>query len=231
MSKRLDSLDAAHAIYNRNAIEGEDILQVEKWLQRGVLRGEKRGGDWFTTEEDVADFMARRAAAIRRKKWEKRRKNGPQHLPAATFACLQANFDDIDRKKDDLADSYRSVLKDYFLAVIRRRNLRHASRSWKYSVLLGQAAFIAAAVLLLFWSFGFNQQDSPEHRAIRSWVAAKHPEDHGVRDIEPLAEQSRDDETVFSVKYYYRSKNRGRVHTEQYFVYKNHQIVDVKSDL
>ncbi len=225
MSKTLTVRQAAQVIFGRETVRDEHVRQVRFWLDKGDLEGCWSRHDWRVTEDAIACFMAAKAA------------ESSFRMPATTKP-VPATSPSVSREREargQLSTTYRDALTNYFLAVVMRRRDRCASANWKRAVLFGQILFVALVMCLFIASlssFGISFPSSPESEKIEGWLEAKFG--GGGARLEEIGKPLTDDRAgnvVIRVKYSYESKHRGRIHTEQFFVLRAGEIVDVTSEL
>lgn len=214
MRQRLTIVEATRLIFRGRASESEHVRHVEKWLEQGVLDGQRVGSKWYTSRDAIARFLARRTLD------EFHDEDGDEQRHAALRYSA----------KGELITVYRQVLKDYFLAVLMRRRVSRIGRYWRQAVLVGQAALVVSVGGGVLCVSLLLMRPAPiEHRAIDQWLAETYQDDFNVEQISAPMEND-DVGKVFLVKYRYSSKHRGQIHTEQYFVVRDGKVIDVSSE-
>ncbi len=214
--QRLDAKEAARIIYGTQEPDLRQVGQVRAMILRGVIQGSE-DGRWTTTDA-VADFLA--AANLRRETERNRR-------AAASGQPLPRDGSPSQR---DYRSAYREVLKEYFLAVIRRRDRRQYSRSFQRAVLVGQIALLIGMVAvgaLVFYTVR-KAPDPHELAAVRQWLEQNTDRHQIVQWY--LPEPASDGQGLsIRVVYEYAKVSPKTIRTDRIFVIEGGQVVSVKS--
>lgn len=217
MRQRLTIAEAAALIFRGRTIQRGHLKHIEKWLVQDELDGQCVDGKWYTSRDAIARFLARRSLDDLGESADPTANVGLYTLPHYSA-------------QGEMVGVYRQVLKDYFLAVLMRRQANRLGSYFNRAVLAGQIGIIAFVVgTILFAVLTMTRPAPVEHRAIEQWLAASYEEGFTLVAIGEPIEDS-DSEQVYLVKYSYPSKNRGKISTEQYFVVRNGEVVDVASE-
>jgi hypothetical protein len=208
---------AARLIFRRRTVDDTHRRQVVQWLTRGEIRGELHGKTWYTTEHDVAEWIVQKTIPDQQE--ESPEVTGQ---PVASRAIPQS----------ELVRIYRESLTDYLLGVFLRRRKRDATLGWRRAVLVGQTTFVALVALsLLVMVVQFVQPAPVEQRAIERWLAQNYTEGYAVVSISDPLSSSSEQRQVIPVTFSYKSRNRGKIQTVQYFVLQDEEVISVDSEL
>ncbi len=155
---RLTVEHAARVIYGTQQPDFRQVGQVRAMILRGVIRGSEDGR--WTTAEAVAEYLA--AANLRQRSAETERRAACGDTPAPRGSSLQRQY----------RTEYRAALKDYFLAVIYRRDRRRYSRPFQRAVVAGQLVLLAGMLALVALAFFLLRPapEPPELAAVRAWL-------------------------------------------------------------
>ncbi len=213
---RIGVEEAARIIYGAKEPDWRQVGQVRAMILRGTIRGSEDGR--WTTAEAVAEYLA--AANLRRRSAERdRRAAGGEGVPS--------HRSPLERK---YRSDYRHVLKEYFLAVIYRRDRRGYSRPFQRAVLAGQIALLAgiAALLTVFFLGLRPTPEPPEMAAVRAWLEENTDRYHIIRwhPPEPTADGGG---STIRVIYDYAQGSRKTIQTHRVFVIHGNRVTAVES--
>jgi len=205
--KRLNIKRAAGLIFRTAKPTAEQMQRVAEWIAQGELAGDSRG----TTAAAVADFIARSALD--------RRNSGSRAAAARRHSAAHA---------EEMHDLYRQTLKQYFLAVLLRRKVHHASKRFRRAVLAGQIGLLLASLLLILASFRtFFPPLAPERAAVVEWLEAN-VEDYRLIKFHPTKYDENGNARVW-VEYHYRTPQGRGVDTRRGFTIAGDRVVAVDS--
>ena len=132
------------------------------------------------------------------------------------------------RGEAQLRTVYTEVLRDYFSAIVFRRNAQRAGKMFRRSVVVGQAflliciAFVATSTIRHFWA-----GPTPEQAAIQAWIERDAGKHSILRWHGPLRHE---EGVAMQVRYRYFSSGRKGIETERQFILSGGQVVRVDSD-
>ena len=223
--RRLSIDEAAQLIYHTRQPTQVQLDKVRLKLLKGILRGNSRGS--WVASESVAAYMAARVVT------------GQANLQGKNSA-EQGNTEGINRagpsamsdrrQSRELSRTYRSSLRDYFAAVIRRRRPEHATAAFDRAVLIGQIAFVVVPLLFAVISYSRLTAPPPERAAVKQWIAKNHKE-YQVVEWFPPHPQADGAGSSIRVKYRYFTKFRKAIVTERTFIVRDgHAALDASSD-
>jgi hypothetical protein len=213
---RLTAEDAARAIYGTQEPDFRQVGQVRAMILRGVIRGSEDGR--WTTADAVAEYLA--SANLRRLSAETQRRASDGETPSQRGSSLQRQY----------RTDYRAALKDYFLAVIYRRDRRRYSRPFQRAVVAGQLVLLAGMVALIALAYFslLPTAEPPELAAVRAWL-----EDNTTRYSilqwrapQPAAEG---EGSSIRVIYEYAQGSPKTIRTDRTFVIEGGRVVSVES--
>jgi hypothetical protein len=213
--QRISFKQAAALIYRAASPSPDQVRRVAELVAHGELDGTTRG----TTMDAVAAFMANssidRAAGV---------------VKSAPHAGMRAANADHAKHREPLDRVYRETLKDYFLALIFRRKVSRASKTFQRAVLAGQIfilLLIAAAVV--FTSRTVFTPLSPERAAVVRWLQETYPEHRVNQWHSPAA--GGDGQVRMRVEFRYVPPGRRGVDTVRVFTVVDGQVVSVDSEI
>jgi hypothetical protein len=223
--RRLDLREAARIIYRTAdpTPQQEDALRRE--LARGHLQG-SRDGRW-TTPQAVAEYLAGRT--YERHAPQRGRTAVPTgFVPVRRVTDAGAKHPGGVRSNDTLVTLYHDLLRDYFLAVLRRRKQHRRSKLFERAVVAGQVACLL--LLLGMFAFGLRVAQSlrqpQEQAAVERWIA-KTTSDFDVIRWQPT-EPTRDGSGVIvRVQYQYYSPSRKRIVTDRAFEVQGDRVTEL----
>ncbi|MDX1947274.1 MAG: hypothetical protein SFU86_17870 [Pirellulaceae bacterium] len=157
----ISAVEAARRIYNTPQPTTEQVGRTVEKIEAGTLPRGPRGG-MTTTAEAFAEYMARREAA---------RTGAHLRTPGAAGEPVPV------KHAAKFNPFYRGVLKDYFLAVVLRRDMAHRSPVFQRLVLAGQAVLLVAIISLMITGAATAMRVRalpPEQQAVQTWLAGKY---------------------------------------------------------
>lgn len=223
----LTPLDVAEIWFGTRSPSAEQLRKVLARMQSGALslnNPEAPPARWTTTEEALAKFLASRRAskdALGRSVAQ----GGPSSHARATQAMADAHR--LHHKNAMLRGAYRGVWREYFLAVMVRRRVPHASRAFERAVVGGQLLAVAIIGIMVAGALGAWSPARPrEERLIADHLAVQHGWHQVAHWHPPLTdEQGR---RLVRVEYRYRDGDSGRViHTDRSFLVGTDGVAEV----
>jgi hypothetical protein len=213
---RLNAEEAARIIYGTQEPDWRQVGQVRAMILRGVIQGSKDGR--WTTADAVAEYLA--AANLHRGAERNRR-------AAASGQSLPRDGSPSQR---EYRSTYRDVLKEYFLAVIRRRDRRQYSRSFQGAILAGQIALLIGLVTVGALVFhAVRKVPEPQELAtVRQWLE-QNTDRHQI--VQWYAPEPVADGQGLSIRvvYEYAKVSPKTIRTDRVFVIEGGQVVSVES--
>jgi hypothetical protein len=221
-NRRLDVREAARILYKTPDPTPQQVDAVRRELARGSLAG-NRDGLW-TTNQAVADYLAGRTH-------ERRAMGGGRGDPTGGFVPVPsrpaagAGRTGGIRSNDTLVTLYQDLLRDYFLAVLRRQKQQRRSKFFERAVVAGQVACLL--MLLGVFVFGLKVAQSmrqpPEQVAVERWIAENSGDYHVIRwyPTEPARDGGG---AIVRVEYQYYSPSRKGITTDRSFEVRGDQV-------
>jgi hypothetical protein len=213
---RISVEEAARIVYGAQQPDWRQVGQVRALILRGTIRGSEDGR--WTTAEAVAEYLA--TANLRRRSAERdRRAAGGEGLPSHR-SPLQRKY----------RSDYRDVLKEYFLAVIRRRDRRGYSRPFQRAVLAGQIVLLAgiAALLTVFFFSLRPAPEPPELAVVRAWLDENTDRYRIIQWYPPESAADGQGSTI-RVIYDYAETSPKTIQTDRVFVIHGSRVTSVES--
>ena len=207
--RKLTIEQAAKVIYQVAEPSPQQVGAVADLIARGLLEGTRKG-HWATTADSVARYMA--TATLNRKSAGHNRR-------------MEGNARATGIESRTLRPVYRELLKDYFLAVIRRRDTKRRTKAFQHAVLVGQMAAVALIVAVfafVWWTAGGTPPPS-ELAAVEAWLE-ENTDRYKIHDWFPPQQSSGGSSTI-RVKYEYSANNPRRVQTDREFVVQDGKVV------
>lgn len=186
---RLSIEEAARLIFNTSQPDYRQVGQVRQLIVQGVLKGDQ-SGRWSTSSQAVAAFLTSRSQQHRLRE-EKAKPTGRIH-------------------KSDLQPLYSDILKDYFMAVIRRRDVTGASRRFRNAVIAGQVVLLLG-ILGLLWSVYRTVGPTPwtsEQSAVVQHLELQHGP---INVVEWFPQEQTDQGARVRLRFQYRTEGSGKV--------------------
>ncbi|MCA9247839.1 MAG: hypothetical protein KDA42_12005 [Planctomycetales bacterium] len=216
-SKVLGVRDIASVLFATQNPSERELRAVEAQFAAGRLHGQCVGAGaarrWITTPRHLANYMASTAY------------NRQLQAAGKAVGAGVAN--------SALCSSYRSVLSDYFQALIFRR--RHARRDKRFQVIVvaGQATVVVAAFVLAILSLRpiLPPTLTAEQATIFDWGAQRYARFEVIKFYQP-ENSDEADRTVrcIRVRYRYFRETRGKgIETDRVFRLRGDEIVSVDS--
>ena len=208
--------EVASILFSTKQPQGRELRWVESQFLSGRLRGSRSGEGcktkWTTNSQQLAAFMASESYSRQ------------LELRGEAVACSQ-------NRGDPLTRSYRSLLTDYFQAVVMRRRFELRDKRFKRLVTCGQIAIVLAVGLAASASVRqlLPVTISAEQQQIETWIATHHARYH-VEDIAKLPADSAESAMVFRVRYRYFKSGNKAINTDRLFKIRDNQIVAVESN-
>jgi hypothetical protein len=210
----LNAEEAARIIYGTCEPDLRQVGQVRVMILRGVIRGSEDGR--WTTADAVAEYLA---VANLHQGAERSRRAAASGQPRNRSPSQRA-----------YRSAYRQVLKEYFLAVIRRRDRRRYSRSFQRAVLVGQLALligmVAAAGLIVCT---VPKVPEPQELAVvRQWLE-QNTDRHQIVRWHPPQPAAEGPGVSIRVVYEYAKVSPKTIRTDRIFLIQEGRIVSVES--
>jgi hypothetical protein len=208
--------DAARIIYGTQQPDFRQVGQVRAMILRGVIRGSEDGR--WTTAEAVAEYLA--AANLRQRAAETERRASGGEAPVPRGSSLQRQY----------RTDYRAALRDYFLAVIYRRDRRRYSRPFQRAVVAGQIVLLAGMLALVALAF-YSLRPVAEPReltAVRAWLKDNTTHYH-ITQWHPPQPTADGERSSIRVIYEYSQTSRKTIRTDRVFVIEGSRVVSVES--
>jgi len=225
MPSKLSLQQAAAMITGSKSPTAQDVLQVKRLIRQGSLqadRSHRETNRWTTTDVWVAEFMARRRFRMGMAEREQESQQA---------GARRAKSHDPLREKS-LHAVYQEVLRDYFLAVIFRRDRSRHGTWFQGAVIAGQLAVLLLVAAGCVGAFrGVFQAAPAEHIAIQAWLEQNYEGRVQIVKVDPPAANPQGNGVLVRAEYWYSTLNRGRVHSEQYFIIQGDRVVSVESEL
>ncbi len=210
--RKLTIEQAACLIFQTENPSPKQVGAVADLIARGSLEGERQG-HWSTSTEAVAKYMA--AASMHKK--HAAHAGRPSPPSAAETARSGGN---------SLQPVYRDLLKDYFLAVLRRRSSQRKSQSFDRAVLGGQIVLVVGILTLfvwLAWTAGGPAKPA-ELLVVERWLE-ENMDFYRIDQWFP-PEPSGGGASRIRVRYEYSFGNRKRVQTDRVFTIQDGQVAN-----
>ena len=220
----LSDVEAARAMYGTKDPTEQQVNQVRLRIARGVLDRSSKGG-WTTTGRAVADFLAKAAV-------QKRDGQAVSPAAAAKAAVKQNQMAAAARRARDAGNMdgfYRDLLRDYFLAVVRRRKTRRDSTTFDRAVLCGQILVLCLPILLVY--SGYQQVIAltapPEHAAVQAWLD-ENTASHKVVEWGAVVDYEEGTGRQLRVRYKYKGLGSNKsILTDRMFVVGDGRVIHV----
>lgn len=224
-------IEAARRIYNSAAPTPEQVGRVVQKIESGTLARSERGG-LTTTLEAVADYMARREAGrgqAAKHATEIGRKAAGEPEKAPKKHLLQTAAGQVNSVGAPLSVVYRELMRDYFLAVLLRRKIKHRSQAFHRVASASQALLLVAVMALVAFASvrAIRSTIMPaDHQAIHAWVHGRHA-DANIVKIVPLAEPA----GAYRVEYTYAIRGKRTIQTSMILSLEDRRVVRFTSEL
>lgn len=223
--RRLDVRQAARIIFKTAEPTPQQVETVRRELVRGSLKG-SRDGHW-TTPQAVATYLAGRT-------YDRRDLGGGRAAASSGFVTVGKAADagakrpDGVRSNDTLVTLYQELLRDYFLAVLRRRKQHHRSQFFARAVVVGQIACLLVLLGLFLFSLRVAQtlRQPPEQAAVERWIA-EHSQDYQVLRWYPTELTPDGSGALVRVEYQYYAPSRKRIVTNRAFEVQGDQVIEM----
>lgn len=193
---------AAKLIYSTASPSSSQVEKIKEKIERGALRRSQRGG-LTTTTDAVAEYMARHTEAAGKINNRKRAIEVHGH-----------------------PDSYRDVLKDYFLAVLLQRTERRRSSLFKGTVLAMQIALVLLPLVVFYVSYQDSLAaliKSPERAAVETWLSTE----FDAFEIESFQPTMQGEDEVIRVEFWYSQQGSKRIQSLRLFTVEGDQVTNV----
>jgi hypothetical protein len=214
----IDAEEAARIIYNTREPDPRQVGQVRAMILRGVIHGSEDGR--WTTVTAVAEFLAAVTLRQRSAGRDDRR----------TAAARAGDAPQRSSREREYRSAYRESLKEYFLAVIYRRDRRQFSKPFQRAVIVGQIGLLALIMTVLVAILvGLRpQREPPELTVVRAWIK-KDAKSYEIIRWYPPHPSTGGDGTSIRVIYEYSDTGRKTIHTDRVFVISENQVTAVSS--
>ncbi len=228
--RRLTPLDVAEIWFGTRSPSADQLRKVLARMQSGALAltdASAPPARWTTTEQALATFLAARRAS----KDAVRRGNGaagPSASDPVPTTLADAHL--LHHKNSMLRGAYRNVWSDYFLAVMIRRRVPHASRAFGRAVIAGQLIVVAIIAFMVVEATGAWAPGRPiEQQLVDDHLTTQH-DWHQVEQWHP-PEKDNEGRQVVRVEYRYRDGDSSRVvSTDRRFTVGTDHVTEVFSE-
>lgn len=214
--RRLSLEEAAELIFSTSSPTPEQVVRVRNLIVKGVLVGNTTGRG-TTSAEAVAQYLA--AASLNKPKAQRK---GDKASSADDDAARRARAGER-----DLRPVYSDLMKDYFLAVVRKKDARRRSAGFQRAVLLGQVLAVGLVFVLIVGLVTGGMGGPSEIKAVESYLAANHQEAK-IESWSP-PKPAAPGVTLIHVKYSYLNQSGEREVAESVFSVQNDEVVSVTS--
>jgi hypothetical protein len=149
-------------------------------------------------------------------------------LPVGRVPDAPANRPGGVRSNDTLVTLYQELMRDYVLAVLRRRKQQHRSKLFDRAVVAGQVAclLMLLGVFVLGLRTARSLRQPPEQAAVERWIAA-HNGDFQVLRWDPAEPAEGGRGVIVRVAYQYYSPSRKRIVTSRVFEVQGDRVWEV----
>lgn len=158
--RRISLEEAAKIMFQTAEPTPQQILKIKSLIERGALAGNTQGR-WTTSPESVARYLA--MAAMHKN--ESGGKKGGQLERTSRQRTSEAHIRPL----------YSDMLKDYFLAVLRRRDARRRSKVFHRAVRAGQLVGITLILGLCFWIVSASSEPPVEFDVVEAYLTKTNP--------------------------------------------------------
>ncbi len=211
---QLTAQGVAKILFSTPAPSSSQVQDVLSLFASGRLKGQRvvsgQTTSWTTTSAAVAAYMAQ--ASYRRQ--------------------LATRGSKSTIREADLGHCYRSLLQDYFQAVVfrRRAQSRRYNNGWfRGSVVAGQAVLVAFVFTITVFSIGwFSPGPSAEQVAIECWISQR-ADRYQITRWHEACDTGQDRTKAIRVEYRYSHNNRHGVHTDRTFLICDNEVLSVDS--
>jgi hypothetical protein len=219
-SRRLSIDDAARLIYQTSRPSARQLSKVRHTVARGVLQGSLEG-NWVTTSS-VASYLAARVVKSSADRSRRSGRTDAGRDAPATSARI------ADMADGELPRVYRHILRDYFAAVLRRRQPTGTSRAYRAAVWAGQIAVVLFPVVVIVGAAVRVTAPPPERRAIERWIDADTRQYEILKWFPP--ERPRSGGVIVRVRYKYVGDSPKAIVTDRRFRVQEEDVTLLDSD-
>lgn len=215
----LSIAQAAKIIFHTDSPTDQHIGRVYQRMKAGAIRVHDRARaprDWTTTERAVADFLA--SESMRHTHPHSARQRPSQGSSAANHNAIG---------RPVMSGVYRSILTEYFLALMLRQRMHHRSLAFRRAVVAGQVLLLSASLAIIVSTIRWASVPSaPERIAVekhlrlnndRCWITRWYPSQPSADDHSVLVE----------VEYRYTHDSPRVISTRRQFQYDGHTVREV----
>jgi hypothetical protein len=217
-SLRIGVEEAARIIYGTPEPDALQVGQVRALIVRGVIQGSEDGR--WTTAGAVAEYLAAAALRQRSAQRDERRAAAAEEDPPPQRPAWERKY----------RGAYRELLKDYFLALIYRRDRSRYSRKFQRAVIAGQVGLLALiiAVIVSIVVGVRGQPEPPELAAVRAWIE-KDAKEYKIIRWYPPQPDAQGKGTSIRVIYEYSDAGRKKIHTDRVFIVAGGRVKSLSS--
>lgn len=223
-------LDVAEIWFGTRSPSADQLRKVLARMQSGALPLTDPAAPparWTTTEKALATFLAARRAS---KDAAGRGTTVGVASPRASDTTFPTDPHLLHHKNAMLRGAYRNMWSNYFLAVMIRRRVPHASRAFERAVIAGQLIVVAIIAFMVVEATGAWSPGRPlEQQLINDHLATQ----HGWHKVDQWHQPETDHEghRMVRVEYRYRDGDSSRViHTDRRFVIDSDRVAELSPD-
>ena len=210
-NRRLSLEEAAEIMFHTSAPTPLQVRKVRQLVERGVLAG-KLEGRGVTSTEAVAKYLAKAALSKGASSKTSPRSQGRTRQ--------QRNAD------ADMRPLYSDVMKDYFLAVLHRRDSHKRSARFQQAVWAGQLVGVGLLLAAFLWLALGGRVPPAELTIVDTYLKSKDPSATIVQWFPPLPASSGPGRQI-RVKYRHRSSAGPIVEADSLFTVNDSKVLGV----
>lgn len=231
--------EAARTLFRTSTPSDEQILLVCRLMRSGHLQAQKLAGPpatWSTTALALAEYMA--SSTVHRSSMQRLKSADRDILPSSESANdgaeEQSALESASRGRSEkqwghLAGIYREIWRDYFFAMLLRRQAQQRGAAFQRAVLIGQISLLVLIVaLFVVAGLGVRSFRTPAgHAAILRHIDKSSDEFSVMRWHKPVPAPAGAGE-LFRVEYRYRKGSNRWIHTDRTFLLKGEMAVEME---
>jgi hypothetical protein len=202
--------EAARRIFNTDTPSEQQVSNVIALMKSGAI-ARTAPDQWTTTVPAVADYLTRVESA----------RLDPRDRPTRGHATTS-----IDSAGTSVSQFYRGLIKDYFLAVLLKRQLHSRSQTFQRVVVASQAVVLLLGLLIIALAAAQVLKKpwvSPEQKIVEAWLSNKFQE-VTLRNVSPHTSEP----NAVIAKYTYRDGGR-IIESKMKFTLSGGQVLSVDS--
>lgn len=211
--RTISIVEAARVIYHTREPDEKQLRSVYQRMKAGVLPVRDYGNaplEWTTTEQDLADFLAKQLT---------RQEQGRLPIQSARQA----------RESRQVRAVYQSMWRDYFLAVLLRRRMRHRSSKFHRAVVVGQVVLFVTLLAVTLSTIRIWTAGPPaEQVAIERWIS-ENTDRHQIVRWHPTTDAPDGRGVMVEVEYRYAKDSPRTIQTRRFFQVENDQAREVEA--